>query len=90
MSNCFTDKPDLKPYAAVPNKIPLDEMNKPLAAIQGKERYYAEKSLLPEFNGIDRGDDDLLNRILWFAARGELPYPEKFAGKASDTDDDDD
>ncbi len=57
-------------------------MNKPLVSLSGNARYFAEKSMLPEFIGIDRGDDDLLNRILWFAAKGDMPYPEKFAGAA--------
>jgi YVTN family beta-propeller protein len=88
MTACFKNVPDKTPYKALPNNIPLDEMNKPLASLSGNERHFAEKSMLPEFIGIDRGNDDLLNRILWFAARGDVPYPEKFAGKAGDDDDD--
>ena len=38
----------------------------------------------PEFDGIDTGDDDLLNRILWFAAKGNIPYPARYAGSESD------
>jgi hypothetical protein len=29
-----------------------------------------------------------LNRILWFAAKGDIPYPVKFAGNGGDEDDD--
>ena len=36
MRGCFTDKPDLTPYTAVKNKIPLDEMNKPVEELDGQ------------------------------------------------------
>ncbi len=80
MADCFADDPDLSPYTAVPNRIPLDEMNKPLSSLTGKALHYAKKSMLPEFDGVDSGNDDLLNRILWHAARGNSPYPSKYAG----------
>jgi YVTN family beta-propeller protein len=89
MSGCFTSSPDMQPYSAVPNIIPLDEMNKPLTSLSGKELHYARESMRPEFSGIDKGDDDLLNRILWFAARGNTSYPAKFAGPVGATDDND-
>jgi YVTN family beta-propeller protein len=90
MTACFGSTPDKTPFKAVPNLIPLDEMNRPLAALEGTARYFAEQSMLPEFTGIDRGDDDLLNRILWFAAKGDTPYPYWFAGQGEGENDDDD
>ena len=36
MRNCFQAEPDLTPYTCVPNKIPLDEMNKPLEQAEGR------------------------------------------------------
>jgi hypothetical protein len=44
--------------------------------------------MLPEFDGVDAGNDDLLNRILWFAEKGNSPYPVKYAGAKSYKDDD--
>jgi hypothetical protein len=44
--------------------------------------------MLPEFDGVDSGNDDLLNRILWFAAKGDTPYPFDYTGADSDGDDD--
>jgi hypothetical protein len=90
MTACFKSAPDKTPYISVPNNIPLDEMNKPLLSLTGNARDYAEKSILPEFDGIDRGDDELLNRILWFAAKGDTPYPVNFAGNETNEDDEDD
>jgi hypothetical protein len=90
MTSCFRETADRTPYIAIPNKIPLDEMNPPLRTLTGQAKYFAQKSMLPEFDGVDQGNDDLLNRILWFAAKGEVPYPEWYAGKDSEGEDDDD
>ena len=75
MRGCFTDKPDLTPYTAVKNKIPLDEMNKPVKELEGKAKEFALKSLELDFDEEDRADEDTLNRILWFSVKGNLPYP---------------
>jgi hypothetical protein len=86
MAGCFESVPDKSPYSAIPNNIPLDEMNKPLVELNGNARTFAEKSMLPEFEGIDMGDDDLLNRILWYAAMGDIPYPAQYAGAERNED----
>ena len=75
MRGCFTDTPDLTPYAAARNRVPLDEMNKPVSELKGKAKEFALKSLALDFDEEDRADEDTLNRILWFAARGDRPYP---------------
>ncbi len=88
MTDCFKMQKDLTPYIAVPNNIAIDEMNPELSSLNGKALHYARKSLLPEFDGIDSGNDDLLNRILWFAAKGNIPYPSEFEGRGDGDDDD--
>jgi hypothetical protein len=75
MRECFTDKPDLTPYAAVKNRIALDEMNKPIEKLDGKAKEFALASLALDFEEEDRADEDTLNRILWFSVRGNQPYP---------------
>ena len=87
MTDCFTSTPDKTPYKALPSFIPIDEMNPQLSSLKGKALHYARKSMLPEFDGVDSGNDDLLNRILWFAEKGNAPYPAKYAGAAGDDDD---
>jgi hypothetical protein len=89
MTECFGTSPDLTPYVALPNNIRIDEMNPQLISLNGKALHYAKKSMLPEFDGVDSGNDDLLNRILWFAEKGNAPYPVKYAGAKSDDGDDD-
>jgi YVTN family beta-propeller protein len=81
MKDCFNATPDLTPYTALPNKIPLDELTGPLTSLSGKTLHFAKMSMKPEYDGVDSGDDDLLNRILWYAAKGNTPYPAKYAGK---------
>jgi YVTN family beta-propeller protein len=88
MVNCFGTIPDKTPYEAIPNNIPIDELNPPLFSLRGKALRLAKKSMLPEFDGVDSGNDDLLNRILWFAEKGNTPYPAKFAGIGIKDDDD--
>jgi hypothetical protein len=75
--DCFTDKPDLTPYGAVPNRVPLDQMNPAKTAIrdlgQLKDAIASEKLLLDK---PDQCPEDVLNRILWRAQKGQkASYP---------------
>lgn len=81
MFDCFSFKADNSPYKSVFNEIPLDEMNPSLADLKGPALHFAKKSLEPQFDHIDSGDDDLFNRIIWFAMKGKEPYPIKYSGK---------
>jgi YVTN family beta-propeller protein len=88
MFKCFTARPDMAfAYQHLANRIPLNEMNPKLSALKGKELYYARLSLRPEFDHIDGGNDDLLNKIIWNSVKKNRPYPQKLAG--TDVDDDD-
>ncbi len=75
MFDCFSSQADLTPYLALKNNIPLDEMNPDLSTLKGTALHYAKRSMEPQFDGIDDGNEDLFNRILWFAAKGKTPYP---------------
>ena len=77
MFDCFTTTPDFTPYTAVPNNIPLDELNPPLKAILNPVlRRDAELSQRLPLDKVDQCDEDLLNRILWHAQKGpNVPYP---------------
>jgi hypothetical protein len=86
MFDCFGNEKNLTPYTTLPNNIPLNEMNPQLTSLNGKALHFAKKSLLPEFDGVDTGRDDLLNRILWFSSKGNAPYPAKFEGSESEED----
>ena len=86
MFNCFSDRPSNFVYHYVANQVPLDEMNPALTLLKGKSLFYAKQSLRPEFDHIDGGNDNLLNRILWFNVKGKKSYPQKFTGKDNDDD----
>lgn len=88
MFNCFKSTADTGTYASKPNIIPLDEMNKDKASLTGEELNYAILTSAPEYDYVDRGNDDLLNRVLWFAAKGKQPYPKAMTvGKKAKDDD---
>jgi hypothetical protein len=81
MEACFTSTPDLRPYTCLPNRVPLDEINPPLAKLSGRQRYWARKSQSLPLQRVDAADEDTLNRILWQARRGvDAPYPASLAG----------
>ncbi len=88
MFDCFINNADNSAFEGVPNRIPLNEMNKNLSSLKGDALYFAKRSSEPQFERVDAGDDELFNRIIWFATKGDLPYPEKFSGKDDDDDDD--
>ena len=90
MFDCFNASFNPSPYATVKNLIPLNEMNKSAASLTGKAKKYALLSATSQYDHIDGGNDDLLNHILWFAAKGKIPYPNQMTLPMKDREDDDD
>lgn len=88
MFDCFTGNFDKTPYQFIKNNVPLNEMNKTTASLQGKAKKFSILSA-SQFEHIDAGDDDLLNRILWFAAKGNKRYPKNMTVAKKDRRDDD-
>ena len=81
MSECFTDKPDLRPYTCLPNLIPLDQTNPKTVGLDGRRLEMANQTLSMRFDQPDRIDDDTLNRIIWHSVKGiDAPYPAEWAG----------
>lgn len=89
MTDCFQTTPNLKPFSLRKNLIALDEMNPKPAALRGKAKRYALASAKMDLSVPDKIDDDLMNRVLWFAAKGDKPYPAKYVGARSGPKDDD-
>jgi len=78
MFDCFTNVADLTPFDAVPNQVPLDQMNPEPKKISDrvlrKDAYVSARLPLDK---PDQCPDDVLNRILWRAMKGsQVPYPE--------------
>jgi YVTN family beta-propeller protein len=95
--NAFALAPDVAPFAAIPPKIDINEMNDPRA-------WGAQDSAAMDLAEADRAPDLLLNEIVWRSVRGadsKMPPPMRAAwlkrglGDADDDeadhhDDDDD
>ena len=76
MTSIFTPESDTKPYQTLPARIALDEMNPPLASLDGKRLWAARQSLAMNWSHPDDVRSDVLNRILWWDAKGyQTPYP---------------
>lgn len=77
MTDCFQPNKNGTAYTKLANNIPLDQMNRNLNALRGKERKMALQSQNEVFNEVDGGEDDTMNRILWYYAKGNARYPSK-------------
>jgi len=90
MFDCFTSTPDFTPFEAVPNQIPLDQMNPdPKDIADTLLRRNARISARLNFSQIDACPEDTLNRILWHAVKGSAaPYPSWAVTLVPDEDDD--
>jgi YVTN family beta-propeller protein len=64
MFDCFSKTKNSRTYTALGNNVPLDEMNKPLSQLKGKDRKYAIKSMNELYNEVDGGRDDEMNEII--------------------------
>jgi DNA-binding beta-propeller fold protein YncE len=78
MFECFGDKKQSYRYQRIANNIPLNEMNKPVAQLKGRAKYYARLSAEKAFKEVDAGEDNMMNKILWFDAKGNEKYPRSF------------
>jgi hypothetical protein len=80
MNSVFTAEKNLDPYTAIVPSVRLDDMNPPVTALQGRERWAAVESAKMNWNDIDDVPTDVLNRILWGDAKGfDMPYPVRAA-----------
>jgi len=80
MDECFTDQPDLAPFVATQNRIPLDERNPKRSAAGASASPLLAASDAQDLSLPDKIDDDVFNRVIWYSVRGDEPYPEEFAG----------
>jgi YVTN family beta-propeller protein len=75
MSSIFTAQADLSAYTCLRPKVELDQMNPPLNALTGRKLWAAKQSLAMNWNHPDDVPAEVLNRILWWDAKGyDRPY----------------
>jgi len=88
MFDCFREEPDFTPFAAVPNRVPLDQMNpEPKEITDAILRRDAIASARMNFREVDKAPEDQLNRILWRAMKGSrAPFPEWATAAEADDD----
>ena len=84
MFDCFRARLAPQPFRALPARIALTRLNPKLASLRGPARHYARLSARPEFDHVDGGRDDVLNRIIWFSTKGRQPYPAALAGRGEE------
>jgi YVTN family beta-propeller protein len=89
MNSCFMDQPDLTPYSAVPNLVPLDSLNPEMSEIKdARARHWAEQSVAMNLDEVDKADENIFNRVLWHARRGRDDTYPSWAVTAEEDDDD--
>jgi hypothetical protein len=80
MSAIFTAQRDLTPYKCITPSIKLDTMNPPVKALSDKRLWAAKQSMAMNWSDLDDVPSDVLNRILWWEAKGyDVPYPQATA-----------
>lgn len=78
MTSVFTAKADATPYEHLTPDVQMDEMNRPLSMLKGRELWAARQSLAINWTEPDEAPQDVLNRILWWDAKGySTPYPKR-------------
>lgn len=76
MRTAFTDKADLTPYTSIPSPLGTNLPNLPLSALTGLRREWAQAMTRQDFDHLDEASEELLNRDLWYRAKGyRTPYP---------------
>jgi YVTN family beta-propeller protein len=76
MTSIFTASAVMDTYQALKPKVELNEMNRPIAALNGRQKWAAEKSLAMNWHELDDAPQETLNRILWWDAKGyDKEYP---------------
>jgi len=68
MFNCFQKRETVTQYAALAPKVDL-------AAKNTTQSPFSKESSRMNFRGYDLAPADELNRILWYAAKPDVPYP---------------
>jgi YVTN family beta-propeller protein len=73
MFNCFQREAVTTHYTVLTPKVDLMEKN------TTKSAFWKESSKM-NFKDYDRAPEDQLNRILWYVAKGDAPYPTPIHG----------
>ncbi len=76
MKHVFRNRPNRTRFRALPNQVPLDELNPQVSALKGLQKEWALASARMDFSKPDAADENLLNRVIWYSTKGfDKPYP---------------
>ncbi|MBM3492984.1 MAG: bifunctional YncE family protein/alkaline phosphatase family protein [Armatimonadetes bacterium] len=75
MRDCFQATADLRPYSHVPNRIALDEMNKPAAVLRGEPRRLAEACSRLDWSDLDRSNGPTVAKAVWLSQKPGVRWP---------------
>jgi YVTN family beta-propeller protein len=73
--NIFRSEPDLRPYKALLPNVALDNLVNPPAR-DAATAYFMRLTEEQDLERADMADPEVLNRIIWFSVRGNVPMPE--------------
>jgi hypothetical protein len=90
MTACFHDKADLAPYTHLPNRVPLDELNPPVAALRGERKRLALACTKLDWSDVDRANASVVARSVWQIQRPGESFPWKFFNINVNPDEEDD
>ena len=72
---CFTGTPDFAPYLLEPNRIPLDQINRPRAQLRGEPLKLANLSAAQDYSAPDLADANIIARADWYSRKPNTPFP---------------
>jgi YVTN family beta-propeller protein len=72
--NIFRVEPDLRPYKALLPNVALDNLITPPAR-DGTTAYWMRRTEEQDLEHADMADPEVLNRIIWFSVKGNVPMP---------------
>ena len=72
--NIFRAEPDLRPYKALLPNIALDNLTTPPAR-DAATAYWMQRTSEQDLAHADMADPEVLNRIIWFSVKGDVPMP---------------
>jgi hypothetical protein len=72
--NIFRAEPDLRPYNALLPNVALDNLVTPPAR-DAATAYWMRRSEEQDLEHADMADPEVLNQIIWFSVKGNVPMP---------------
>ena len=73
--NIFRAEPDLRPYKALLPTVALDNLLTPPPR-DAATAYWMRRTEEQDMAHADMADPEILNRIIWFSVKGNIPMPE--------------